>query len=176
MNGPSHLVLSTIPHTLPSPFAFGRMARPHMRAKSCWNQECQILLKFYYFGSNRDLTFGGHFATPIDRSKNFLRKNVRAHALYQPTKCQPARPRVYRLVHFYQPLLPTLAAILPRPLDRSKKFLRRNVRAHALYQPTKFQPARPSHLRVYTLVLFKRPLLIPQGSLRSPWIIIIIIL
>ena len=96
-----------------------------------------------------DLTSCGHFDTPVDGSKNFLRKNVRAHALYQPTKCQPARPRVYRLVHFYQPLLPTLAAILPRPLDRSKKFLRKNVRAHALYQPTKFQPARPSHLRVY---------------------------
>ena len=125
--------------------------------------------KFDYFGSNRDLMFGGHFATPVDGSKKILRKNVRAHALYQPTKCQPARPRVYRLVHFYQPLLPTLAAILPRPLDRSKKFLRKNVRAHALYQPTKFQPARPSHLRVYKLVLFKRPLLIPQGSLRSPW-------
>ena len=45
--------------------------------------------------------FGGHLATPVDGSKKILRQNVWAHALYQPTKFQPARPshlRVYRLV------------------------------------------------------------------------------
>ena len=57
--------------------------------------------KFDYFGSNRDLTFDGHFATPVDGSKTFLCKDVQAYALYQPTKFQPARLshlRVYRLV------------------------------------------------------------------------------
>ena len=38
---------------------------------------------------------------------------------------------------------------LPVSVDRSKKFLREDNLAHPLYQPTKFQPARPSHLRVY---------------------------
>ena len=92
MNGPSHLVLSTIPPTLPSLFAFGRIARPHMRAKSCWNQECQILLKFYYFGSNRDLTFGGHFATPVlrmgkqqKRSRCITRPHMHAKFHWNPS-------------------------------------------------------------------------------------------
>ena len=38
---------------------------------------------------------------------------------------------------------------LPVSVDRSKKFLREDNLAHPLYQPTKFQPARPSHLQVY---------------------------
>ena len=109
---------------------------------------------------------------PLTDLKNFFVRMFGHMPSTNPPSVSPLGPE-YRLVHFYQPLLPTLAAILPRPLDRSKKFLRKNVRAHALYQPTKFQPARPSHLRVYRLVHFKRPLLIPQGSLRSPWIMIL---